>query len=109
MAGGHAAYQGRVEVFLSSLWGTVCGNSWDLQDAQVVCRQLGYDGASAAPRSAAFGPGTGAIWINDIQCTGNEASLSDCRQNTLHYCGHGSDASVVCTPPGDVAVIPILL
>ncbi|XP_078379682.1 scavenger receptor cysteine-rich domain-containing protein DMBT1-like isoform X2 [Oculina patagonica] len=100
-AGGHAAYQGRVEIFLGGLWGTVCDDSWDLQDAQVVCHQLGYDGASAAPRNAAFGEGTGVIWMNEVQCTGDEASLSDCRRHdiSLNFCSHYYDASVVCTSP----------
>ena len=47
MAGGEDEKEGRVEICSGGLWGTICGvYGWDINDATVVCRQLGYQNAS---------------------------------------------------------------
>ena len=97
---------GRVEVFYNGTWGTVCDDWWDLQDADVVCRQLGYDGALSAPRAAAFEKGTGPIWLDDVGCFGNEKSIFQCGHKGwgVENCRHNEDAGVVCRPKGRVTI-----
>ena len=99
-------HAGRVEVLYSGLWGTICSDYWGLPDADVVCHQLGYDGALRAVRNAAFGQGTGPIWLDDVQCVGNERSISHCNHLGLgvHNCRHYKDAGVVCRPAGNLAI-----
>lgn len=52
--GGTVAWEGRVEVCKSELWGTVCDDLWDTDDANVACGQAGFSGLSkfSNPRDA---------------------------------------------------------
>ena len=104
---GNSSYFGRVEVLYNGLWGTVCDRFWDLQDAGVVCRLLGYDGAVAESSDASFGQGTGQIWLSYVGCVGNEKSISECNHNGwgVQNCGHSDDAGVHCKPRGKVKLM----
>uniref|UniRef100_A0A8C9PRR8 Galectin 3 binding protein n=1 Tax=Spermophilus dauricus TaxID=99837 RepID=A0A8C9PRR8_SPEDA len=99
LGNGAAANEGRVEIFYGGQWGTVCDNLWDLTDASVVCRALGFENATEALRGAAFGPGTGPVMLDEVECTGSEPSLADCRSLgwLKSNCRHKQDASVVCS------------
>ena len=59
LVGGRNQYEGRVEVYRIDEWQTVCDDSWDIEEAEVVCRQLGYGYAIMAIQSAVFGRGSG--------------------------------------------------
>ncbi|MEQ2250099.1 hypothetical protein ILYODFUR_036308 [Ilyodon furcidens] len=98
---GPSRCSGRVEVYYSGIWGTVCDDGWDLSEATLVCRQVGCGLPKSALTLAYFGEGTGQIWLDDVACAGNEGSLPECPHNGFgnHNCGHGEDAGVICEAP----------
>ena len=93
--------KGRVEVYRNGFWGTICKNGWDIPDASVVCRMLGYAGAWTAGCCTDYRGGTGPVWLSDLSCTGQENSLLECdhRGWGVNNCDHGKDAEVVCHSP----------
>ncbi len=99
LVGGTSQYEGRVEVSHNGIiWGTVCDDSWDIRDANVVCRQLGFDHALEALSNAYFGSGSGSIYLDDVGCYGSESQLSQCPASPwgVHNCRHYEDAGVRC-------------
>lgn len=106
---------GRVEVLINGTWGTFCSSAlrWNLQNAHVICRQLGFDGAVTASSSGGFGEGTGSKWANNLQCLGNETSISECKHNkwmSVRSCGFAqahSANSAMCKQPGKCKTSPL--
>ena len=88
---------------MNNEWGTVCDDQWDASDAEIVCRQLGYNLTGVASTNAYFGQGTGPIWLDEVQCTGSETHLVSCSKNAIgiHNCEHHEDAGVQCISLND--------
>ena len=85
---------GRVEVNVKR-WGTVCADDWDINDARVVCRQLGY---RYAINTTSRGQGSGMILMDNVACEGTESSIFNCSHNGMGNlnCQHGQGAGVTC-------------
>ncbi|XP_071492852.1 scavenger receptor cysteine-rich domain-containing protein DMBT1-like [Diadema antillarum] len=99
---GGSYYQGTVELYYNGEWNSVCDDSWDLADANVVCRMLGFPGADEAPGLARFGHGSGRILLDNVDCLSYDEDIFDCYHNGfyIHNCVHSEDAGVVCTFTG---------
>ena len=106
LSDGGSPNQGRVELNVNGLWGTITDDDWDDKDGDVVCRMLGLPAATGTPGGAIFGQGTGMIWLAHVRCFGNESSLISCGNvgdwgAGKYYSsnGHLDDASVICGEP----------
>ena len=101
LVGGSTLLEGRVEVCVNETWGTVCNQGWDNSDANVACRQLGFQptNASVLPVSL-FGVGAGRIWLSNLICSGSEGRLLDCAHSGVGMStgcnGHADDAAMRC-------------
>lgn len=98
LVGGSSATEGRVEVQHGSRWGTVCDDQFDDREARVVCRMLGFNGTAIAIGSSRWSGATGPIFMDELMCSGREASIGDCQFDGYgnHDCDHTEDAGVIC-------------
>jgi deleted-in-malignant-brain-tumors protein 1 len=105
LANGASAREGRVEIFYSDRWGSVCQNNFDILDARVVCRQLGYSTDNVQVyRNAAFGEWGGKIWLDEVECQGSEVRLEYCPYYGMaHNCHHNEEVGVACREFGAVS------
>ncbi|XP_071479621.1 scavenger receptor cysteine-rich domain superfamily protein-like [Diadema antillarum] len=105
LVGGSSKSEGRVEVFLGGVWGTICHNMWDHEDAMVVCRELGYLGADMALVAGEYGSGQNIPLLFNVRCNGTESHLSECPRTDVEMksgCGDGHTAGVKCTSTGNL-------
>ena len=87
-----------MEVYHNGEWGTVCGDGWDLSDAQVVCNELGIGNSSAVRYDAFYGEGNGKILVSNSRCVETELSIKKCSHRGwgLENCSHSQDVGVKC-------------
>ena len=91
-------HKGRVEIYHGGQWGTVCDDQFHIEEAKVICRQLGFEKHVKPTHRASDGRGTGPIWMDGLKCNGDESSLKDCSFNGWgrNDCSHREDAGVEC-------------
>ncbi|XP_038052403.1 deleted in malignant brain tumors 1 protein-like [Patiria miniata] len=98
LTNGSFPYEGRIEIYHDGQWGTVCDDGWSIEDANVICRQLGYPPASQAWQGSHFGEGSGPILLSNVACNGTESNIDLCEHSGWfnHSCSHAEDAGVTC-------------
>ena len=81
-------------------WGYVCDDSWDKNDADVACRQLGYSRSSSSNTEVLIENREFPYLIDDVECTGDEEKLIDCTHTSRHNCGSGEHVQISCETTG---------
>lgn len=79
--------------------------SFGSETAKVLCRQLGLPLPGRLVGPDAFGPGSGPVLLDSMQCWGSPQEVNDCHY-TLNSadCGHETDVGLICNaPPGELA------
>ena len=113
---GHTSEDGRVEICLDGTWGSVCDDRWSFRDAQVLCRQLGFDGREITlyltiPNNILLFtmPASSPLISNSstekllhhleyVHCNGTEGMLNDCNHSGagIYDCADESTVGVIC-------------
>ena len=92
---GPIQYEGRIEIqHQTAGWATICDDLWNVRDARVECRMLGFSGGETA----------GFLWwsvpigLDNVQCNGTELHLLLCESSDWGDtdCWHWQDVSVRC-------------
>ena len=128
LVGGVTNSSGRLEVCANGIRGRVCNalRYWGLDNARVVCRQLGFSGEGKNPCNAysralphmkfihflcvldafvisasVFGAGSRPFLVGEVHCTGTDPKLLECSHNSIghHRCADSTDDA------NDVAVV----
>ena len=83
---GGSSNAGRLEVYYDGAWGTVCDDFWNGVDSEVACKELGF---ARGVFTRNFGPGSGQIWLDNVQCRRTDVSLFECPHLGfgIHNCG----------------------
>jgi deleted-in-malignant-brain-tumors protein 1 len=96
---GEQNHTGQVEIQYQGTWGVVCDDYWDISDAHVICRMLGYKAAEIAIRYIE-GETTRRMLMRYVGCSGKEKSIAECAHlgwwSTTYSCSNKELAGVVC-------------
>lgn len=97
---GASSYQGRLEIYHNSEWGSVCSSGFTKQSAKVACGMLGLHLGELIDGTDDTLGGMGPIWMDSVNCTGREQFLWQCEFKGWGQtnCDHSSDVVVYCAP-----------
>jgi deleted-in-malignant-brain-tumors protein 1 len=100
LVNGTSSEAGRLEVCSNGIWGSVCGKGFDVTDAYVVCRELGFGiSEPIVYTNSYFGDGNEAIIYSNLECGGYEGTISDCPKQSYgsFSCSRNNVAGLICS------------
>ncbi|XP_076175062.1 uncharacterized protein LOC143150566 isoform X2 [Ptiloglossa arizonensis] len=101
LAGSENKYEGRIEVKILGVWGQVCDDGFGMINADVICKELGFDLGALEIRPGGFygnlDPPT-RFMVDQLQCRGNETSLRECDFEGwgVHNCQPEEAVGIIC-------------
>ncbi|XP_074497108.1 scavenger receptor cysteine-rich type 1 protein M130-like isoform X2 [Sebastes fasciatus] len=109
LVNGKSLCSGRLEVKSNQSnqsWSSVCEDDFDLQDAEVVCRELGC-GAPSVLQGALYGDMEAPVWTKEFQCGGHESALLDCdsSDSDRNTSSPGKAAGLTCSELHNVRLV----
>ncbi|XP_060532359.1 protein bark beetle isoform X2 [Cylas formicarius] len=104
LLGGVAETEGRLQVKVNNQWGTVCNYGWTMENAALVCQQLGYvlnPDDWYLERSEVPSAGTAEpVILSNVRCTKFDLDITRCRSETSedfsNSCDHENDVGLRC-------------
>ena len=97
LVNGASFYSGKVEVYYNGAWESICTNGWDMMDADVVCRELGFHGAMRTLTNDFYEGYTYSLFTS-VGCSGHEESLFDCSKSYFEYCYYKAGVTCIRKP-----------
>uniref|UniRef100_A0A3B5PR56 SRCR domain-containing protein n=1 Tax=Xiphophorus maculatus TaxID=8083 RepID=A0A3B5PR56_XIPMA len=102
---------GRLEVKTNQSWSSVCEKDFDLQDAEVVCRELGC-GPPSVHQGALYGEAEAPVGSREFLCEGSESALLNCsrrKSSGRNSCSPGQAVGLTCSGRGGSADLLLLV
>ena len=88
--------EGRVELFLNGSWKKVCNDNWDLNDATVICRELGLGEALSIVSVLSRNVEPKTEQVCALHCSGDEEAVTHCKYEVLENCSRDDVATIRC-------------
>ena len=95
--------KGRPEIFVESVWTPVCSSGASSGAAGVLCKSMGFSGASGSSKCSGMDCGDAAPGLGELACSGSESGPLACPHEAGDdvFCAPSESLVVTCVGDGD--------
>ena len=99
-----------MEVYHNGEWSAVCDDGWNLDDAHLVCRELGFSKAISTRNHGISIQDVSSICLNNLKCVGTEWTITNCsyKRERIHFF-HRYSGGVKCVSGNIFVVVTVML